>query len=296
MPKYSAASAYSVCVLWLVLAVASGSRSAWTRGLRCGDAADGSDSVTLHVALRVAPARLAETRAAFDAVSDPTSSIFRHFLTRDELTAMLGVPETTAERVARFFLEESSVVTVSPHRDALRVTLDCRRAERIFRVRLFRFTHTRSGVAVLRADVSDSTKLAAQPGHALPPDIAPLVRDVQGIHDFPMQRARLYAGGGNRPRRQTSKSDTAWNDCNGSCSGNLVPSVIQAQYSLPNHTATSLSESKSTMTASSGMAVAEFASNWCQDGLDAIKTACGLSANLTVDRMIGSNGPGGVSY
>ena len=192
-------------------------------------------------------------------------------------------------------------MTVSPHRDALRVTLDCRRAERIFRVRLFRFTHTRSGVAVLRANVSDSTKLdAVQPGHALPdalpPDIAPLVRDVQGIHDFPMQRARLYAGGGNRPRRQTSKSDTAWNDCNGSCSGNLVPSVIQAQYSLPNHTATSLSESKSTMTASSGMAVAEFASNWCQDGLDAIKTACGLSANLTVDRMIGSNGPGGVSY
>jgi len=41
------------------------------------------------------------------------------------------------------------------------------------------------------------------------------------------------------------------------------------------------------------MAVAEFASNWDQDGLDAIKKSCDLSGiNLTVDRMVGTNGPG----
>ena len=268
-------SALPTLLMALCLSVSSAVTSNhWVRGQRCPS----DRRITLHVSLALSPAARQSLEQTFWEVSDPASRKYGKYLTRDQVTELLAVPDENVRAVTSFFDSvELASVSVSPHKDSVRVDMGCREAEALFHVQLYEYVHAVTGAL--------STRSAAR--STLPSMLAPLVELVGGLDDHPLQRMRSTTyGSGQERRRRDGRYKSGWNDCDSNCEGQLVPSVLRSQYGIPPP-----SDAPSNVTWS-GMAVAEFESNWCQDGLDAFKAACGLTTSLTVDHQIGGNGPG----
>eukprot|EP00937_MAST-01D_sp_MAST-1D-sp2_P003585 g3585.t1 len=249
------------------------------------------DPVIVHVVLALPPGKEAELEARLLQVSDPAArEHYGRHLTQQQITHLLNVPERQLDAVLHFLRRGSSDAAdvrlrVSPHRDVVRAELRCADAAQLFDTQFYRFRHARTGATATRS----ATR------YTLPPGIAPHISLVAGLLDFPPQRLHLARSA---PMDGTKAADDArggagsagrgsWDDCGGNCAGRIVPAVLQSQYGIPTASAPAAS-------AGPGMALAEFASNWDQNGLDAFSESCKLAPglNLTVDRTVGGNGPG----
>ena len=269
----------------------------WSRGQRCRSKNDGNniDNVTLYIALKVSSESLSHLEETFWQVSDPEHERFRKFLSNGEISQILNVSNLTRDRVVNFLgatsLDRS--IFVSPTGDIVKASIGCKRIEKLFNIEMHEYNHSLTGAIIIR-----SRNL-----YTVPAEIRPFVRHIAGINDFPMRRTLRAVG-----RRKAAVSeitnmilDNQWSDCNGSCKGNIVPSVLREQYGIPSQVIQeenilrargNFAGRSKPARVDTGMAVAEFSSNWCQEGLDRFKADCGLETNLTVDNMVGSNSPG----
>lgn len=279
----------------------------WIRGPRCGTGDSNlklngsgkgvgrSHGVTLYVALSIPSESLLRLETTFWQVSDPEHRKFRKFLSRDELSALLNVSDVSRNNVIGFLNASSSEgpISVSPYGDVVQASIGCKQAEAMFGIEMHEFTHTLTGTTVMRSHSK----------YMIPSHLKPFIRHISGLNDFPMRRMRLQMGSQKAAasERYDMIRDNPWNTCKGSCKGSLVPSVLRDEYGIPSQTAQASMLSRerdqfevrsNSSRVDTGMAVAEFSSNWCQEGLDRFKSDCGLNTSLKVDVMVGSNSPG----
>jgi tripeptidyl-peptidase I len=242
----------------------------WERGSRCTP----KEEITIHTKLTLSPEVSMKLEKRLLTVSDPTSEDYGKYFSREELTKFLAVSDEQVKTVRRFLGVRDSKLTVSPHKDAIEATMSCAQAEAIFRVELFSYTHIHTNTTTVRASQR----------YSVPSTVAPYLSIVSGLSSVPIRRFRLKLSGSSQSVNSGFQG-SPWKSCSANCDGQIVPSVLQSQYRIPTSTipATAIA---------SGMAVAEFASNWDQEGLNAFANACALPVNLTVDRMVGTNGAG----
>mmetsp|Transcript_114331 Transcript_114331/g.227516 ORF Transcript_114331/g.227516 Transcript_114331/m.227516 type:complete len:594 (-) Transcript_114331:152-1933(-) len=238
--------------------------SSWVRGVRPSP----DLPMTLTVALRIDEDRRADLERTFFAVSAPANERYGAHLNRDEVTALLAVPEERVAAIAEHFKAAGAEeILPAPNRDMLTVSLSVAAAETALRTTIHTFSHKdRPDLQILRASHS----------YALPETIAKDVDMVGDLLQFPRLQVPLTSnltGSGNWP-----------NACSDSgCKGLVTPAVLTQRYKLPSKESTVAGSTNS-------MAVAEFQFQYFKDkDLSKFGKACHVDA--VVDRVIGGNKP-----
>jgi hypothetical protein len=177
----------------------------WREQRTLEDSAD----VRVIVALRHAPSALQRLNEALHLVSQPRSTLRGQHWSLEEVTSLMGAPQSTIDMVMAFLTASGAEgIELLPSQDFVRARMLAGRAAAAFSTSLSFFEHdTRSPIVRATSDV------------ALPEALAALVDFVAFEQGVPLrrQRSRSATGAVNRtaPRR-TSAGVGDWdNDCGG---------------------------------------------------------------------------------
>lgn len=216
------------------------------------------------VALRVDENRRAELERIFWEVSNPKHANYGKYLSLDEVTNILGIPQQRVDLVKNYFEQEGATLALAPNKDMMTVTMSVATAEKLLNTSFFYFTHpAHKGRPIMRAFQ-----------YHLPEHVSREVTMVGEILQFPRVNAAELLnlqGGGDWP-----------NSCDAAgCNGLVTPAVIAQRYKLP---------SSSAAVPRNSMAVAEYQGQYYTDSdLKAFGTSC--HRNVKVDATIGGDQP-----
>jgi len=238
----------------------SGETSSWVLHGR----APAAHAAVFTVALRVDEDRRAELERIFWEVSNPKNARYGKYLSMDEVTEVLAVPQKRVDLVRNYFEQEGAITAVAPNQDMMTATMSVATAEKLLNTSFFYFKHpAHKGKPILRAFQ-----------YHLPEHIAAEVTMVGEILQFPRVRGAEL---------QNLKGSGSWpNSCDGAgCSGLVTPAVIAQRYKLPTSNAA---------TTSNSMAVAEFQGQYyVNTDLQAFGQSC--HRDVKVETTIGGNKP-----
>lgn len=251
-------------LLFALTAVCSAADNQWNIGHR----AIGDESVSPIFMLRHDKNTLAAFEQTLWAVSTPGSVRYGKHLSRTEAHTQLP-PMHGAKEAVLAMLKSHGVthMSVSPSGDMIQATMNVNTAEAMFQTELHHFTHrTRGWMDVIRASkpVSVDSTVASK---------LYLVGDLVELPAIRSAKAAVL------PEDST---DGAWPQaCGNSCKSSVTPPVLMQAYGIE---ATS-SGSNTTMSVSEFQGV-----SWDQADLTHFQTQCALPQNITVDRLVGTNG------
>jgi len=220
----------------------------------------------LTIGLRINTDRYAELERTFWEVSNPQHAKYGQYLSQDDVTRLLAVPQERADGVSQYFMQAGAIsAEVSPNRDAIQLTIPAQAAESALNTKLHHFEHsTNSRVRIVRASQR----------YALPAHIADDVTIVGELMQFPRLPLESLT--------KLSANESGWpNACDAPACRNLItPAVLAQRYKFP------LTPTPST--ASNSMAVAEFQGQYYSDS-DIKKFSTSCDRDVTVDANIGKN-------
>ncbi|CAE8595273.1 unnamed protein product [Polarella glacialis] len=133
----------------------------------------------LHVLLAVQQQNLDALDKKFWAVSDPKSSEWQQFMSKDEIGELVKSKAEDMDAVVSWLkagLSEDAVMTQS--HDSVDVRLSVKDAERLFETEILIYTHS-NGHTILRT----------QGKHSVPQEIGLAIEFVEGLADFPQKRS-----------------------------------------------------------------------------------------------------------
>merc|ERR1719326_786075 len=209
--------------------------SSWVRGEE--PAAD--HPVSLSVVVRIDDDRRADLERTFWEVSDPKHANYGKYLSRDEITEMLAVPQDRLERIQEYLAaHDCSEINVAPNQDVVSVACPVSAIETALNTKLHFFTHQ---------EHTDVQIVRASQHYHLPEHMSRDVVMVGELLQFPLLKPKDLSG-------VTAGGKGEWPDtCDAStCHGLVTPAVLSARYRHPN--ATGVEEA----VAGNSMAVAEF--------------------------------------
>lgn len=236
--------------------------SSWVRG----EQPPSDHSVSLSVIVRIDEDRRADLEKTFWEVSDPKHANYGKYLSRDEITEMLAVPQDRVERIQEFLsTHDCTEINVAPNQDVVSVSCPVSAIETALNTKLHFFTHQEN---------SDVQIVRASQHYHLPEHMSDDVVMVGELLQFPEMRqgslSGLFGGKGEWP-------DTC---ADSKCSGLVTPAVLSARYRHPN--ATGAEEA----VPGNSMAVAEFQGQTYKTAdLDTFSTSCSIPQG--VDTNIG---------
>lgn len=149
----------------------------WTRA----DRASADEKLNLFVALKHNDYSRLEER--FWAVSDPKSSLWRHFLSKEEITVLLDVSAADTKVVVDFLKSGPDSPEIADWCDALSAVLTVKAAETLFNTTIYRFKN-RNGDVIRRA---------WGPSY-LPASVYVAVDFVSRLNNFPEQKNEIHGG------------------------------------------------------------------------------------------------------
>jgi tripeptidyl-peptidase-1 len=234
--------------------------SSWVRG----EAPPADHSVSLSVIVRVDDDRRADLEQTFWEVSNPKHANYGKYLSRDEVTEMLAVPQDRVERISEYLAShDCTEVKVAPQQDVVSVECPVSAIETALNTKLHFFTHQ---------EHTDMQIVRASQHYHLPEHMARDVTMVGELLQFPLLKPKDLSGvtvGGKGAWPDTCQSST--------CSGLVTPAVLSARYRHPNATGDVVD--------GNSMAVAEFQGQKYRTAeLDAFASGCnvvqGVDANV----------------
>jgi subtilase family serine protease len=176
------------------------------------------DKVTFHVGLRQRNTdKLAEVALS---VSDPSSPVYRRFLSKDDVQRIVSPSLSDKERV-REWLESQGFLDILDLGDAFKVVLTVSQAQRLLGAQFAWYEHAHTGHKVLRiaqgsaAQVDDS--------------VAPLIELVTGLVDFPRMKKTVQQKMKSLENRKLHGS-TVPKDGNDQY---LYPGILRERYGIP---------------------------------------------------------------
>lgn len=235
----------------------------WSLGSRAAT----SDVITPIFMLRHEQAKLAALEDILYAVSTPGSPQYGKYLTRDEVAARLPPVEGAQESTLAWLKENGAEGEVTPSGDMIKAKIPVGAAEKMFGVHFHHFKHnTRLGLSVIRATNA----------YSLPSRIASKVYVVGDVVELPAFRTA------NMVDLPTEAPSANWpQQCGSTCSASVTPDVLKAAYSLGEFPA----EQKT------NMAVSEFQGvSFDTKDNSHFQSICNLKYNVSVDKVIGTNG------
>jgi hypothetical protein len=146
---------------------------------RATDAGPADPAAILHLAISLPYAHPDEMRAFVDAVSDPRSRSYRHFITPEEIGERFGAPKEDVQRVADYLAGFGCDVTlVAKNRLAVLANATVAQAEAAFHTTLRAFT------LVPEDEVEPAKFIAYVRSIRMPADVAASVIDVSGLETY----------------------------------------------------------------------------------------------------------------
>jgi tripeptidyl-peptidase-1 len=237
--------------------------SSWVKG----EEPPAEHSVQLSVVVRVDDDRRAELEQTFWEVSNPKHANYGKYLSRDEVTEMLAVPQERVERIQEYLASGGCTdINVAPQQDVVSVSCPVSAVETALNTKLHFFSHQ---------EHSDVQIVRASQHYHLPDHMVDDVVMVGELLQFPLMKPKELSG-------VTVTGKGQWPDtCDAStCSGLVTPAVLSARYRHPN--ATGAEEA----VAGNSMAVAEFqGQKYAQGDLDKFSSSCNVPQG--VDTNIG---------
>jgi len=234
--------------------------SSWVRG----EKPPADHSVGVNVVVRIDDEQRADLERVFWEVSDPKHANYGQYLSRDEVTEMLDVPEDRLDSIKSYLSGHGCTdINVAPQRDTVSVTCPVSAIETALNTELHFFTHQ---------EHSDIQIVRASQHYHLPEHMTHAVTMVGELLQFPQMRRTDLSG-------VTVGGKGEWPDtCDaGTCSGLVTPAVLSARYRHPNATEDTVD--------GNSMAVAEFqGQKYLQGDLDKFSSSChvpqGVDANV----------------
>lgn len=243
--------------------------SSWIPVRRAG----AEDVMRLHVPLVVEDVAKQELETMFWEVSNPSHPRYGKYVSVEDLTKILAVPDSRVNAVKDYFHANGATHTeVLPNRDMIVVDMPASLVEKALQTEVHHFVHSeRRGVSIIRA---------SKP-YSLPEDIAEHVVMVGELLQFPRLRAteldNVKVGGSGNWNNTCSQS---------SCAGLVQPSVLADRYKI---TPTSKADREGA-NAGNSMAVAEFQGQYFSPS-DNQKFGAGCNVDVKVENVIGGNIP-----
>jgi len=234
--------------------------SSWVRG----EKPPSDHSVGVTVVVRVDDEQRADLERVFWEVSDPKHANYGKYLSRDEVTEMLDVPQDRIDDIQEYLSGHGCTdITVAPQRDTVSVACPVSAIETALNTELHFFTHQ---------EHTDIQIVRASQHYHLPEHMTRAVTMVGELLQFPLMRRTDLSG-------VTVGGKGEWPDtCDaGTCSGLVTPAVLSARYRHPNTTEDTVD--------GNSMAVAEFqGQKYAQGDLDKFSSSChvpqGVDANV----------------
>jgi tripeptidyl-peptidase-1 len=236
--------------------------SSWIRG----EQPPADHPVSLSVVVRIDDDRRADLEQTFWEVSDPKHSNYGKYLSRDEITEMLAVPQDRVERIQEYLAAHDCTSDVAPNQDVVSVVCPASAIETALNTKLHFFTHQ---------EHSDIQIVRASEHYHLPEHMSRDVVMVGELLQFPLLKPDSLSGllGGKGEWPDTCASST--------CHGLVTPAVLSARYRHPNATGTEEA------VAGNSMAVAEFQGQTYKTAdLDTFSTSCSVPQG--VDNNVGA--------
>jgi len=229
-----------------------------------GEKPSADHSVALNVVVRVDDDRRAALEQKFWEVSDPKNANYGKYLSRDEVTEMLSVPQDRVERIQEYLAGHGCTdINVAPQQDVVSVVCPVSAVETALNTELHFFTHSEN---------SDIQLVRANQHYHLPDHMTGDVTMVGELLQFPLMMRKDLVG--------ASKGKGQWPDTCAAktCSGLVTPAVLSARYRHPNAT-----DSDEAVQGNS-MAVAEFQGQTYKTAdLDTFSTSCGVPQGVDVN-------------
>jgi tripeptidyl-peptidase-1 len=235
--------------------------SSWVRG----EEPPADHSVSLSVVVRIDEDRHADLERTFWEVSNPKHANYGKYLSRDEVTEMLAVPQDRVERIQEYLAShDCTEIKAAPQRDVVSVACPVSAIETALNTKLHFFTHQ---------EHTDTQIVRASQHYHLPEHMARDVVMVGELLQFPELKRKDLSG-------VTVGGKGEWPDtCDAStCHGLVTPGVLSARYRHPN--ATGADEAVT----GNSMAVAEFqGQKYKPADLDAFSGSCHVPQGVDTD-------------
>jgi tripeptidyl-peptidase-1 len=232
--------------------------SSWVKG----EVAPADHSVGLSVIVRVDDDRRAALEKTFFEVSDPKHANYGQYLSRDEVTELLAVPQDRVERISEYLSGHGCTdINVASQQDVVSVECPVSAIETALNTKLHFFTHK---------EQTDIQIVRASEHYHLPEHMTRDVTMVGELLQFPLLKSKEFQEP--EPNGKGQWPDTC--DAN-TCSGLVTPAVLSARYRHPNATGTE------EMDTANSMAVAEFQGQKVFQGdLDKFSSSCHVPSSV----------------
>jgi tripeptidyl-peptidase-1 len=234
--------------------------SSWIRG----EAPPADHSVQLSVVVRIDDDRRADLERTFWEVSNPKHANYGKYLSRDEVTEMLAVPQDRVDRIQEYLgAHDCTEINVAHNQDVVSVACPVSAIETALNTKLHFFTHP---------EHEDMQIVRASQHYHLPDHMFRDITMVGELLQFPLMKPKDLSGlgGGKGQWPDTCASST--------CSGLVTPAVLSARYRHPNATIDEEAVS------GNSMAVAEFqGQTYKQTDLDTFSTSCSVPQGVDVN-------------
>src|SRR5579862_3957681 len=136
-------------------------------------------SQVLSLSIGLQPRFPAELKAFCDAVSDPFSPTYRHYMTPDQVGEAFGAAATDVNNVVSYLMTKGIKITfVAPNRMAILAQATVAQAQAAF------------GTKINQYSLSGRTFRANESAVTLPSNIAPVVVNVGGLETFAIPHRR----------------------------------------------------------------------------------------------------------
>jgi len=235
--------------------------SSWVKG----EAAPADHSVGLSVVVRIDEDRRAALEQKFWEVSDPKNDNYGQYLSRDQVTELLAVPQDRVERVSEYLSGHGCTdIKVAPQQDIVSVECPASAIEAALNTKLHFFTHKEQPeIEIVRASEH----------YHLPEHMLTDVTMVGELLQFPLLKSKDLVE--DSPNGKGQWPDTC---ASSTCSGLVTPAVLSARYRHPNAT-----DSEEAVSGNS-MAVAEFqGQTYAQSDLDTFSQSCSVPQGVDVN-------------
>lgn len=112
-------------------------------------------------------------------IATPGSPRFRKYLTKSEITAIVGRSDDEIERLGIYLRSKGAkVLSIPPHRDWIDISVPVSAAEKLFSCRLHAFSNAET----------QKIRIGAAESYSIPSEISDLVDLVPGMTTFPPKR------------------------------------------------------------------------------------------------------------
>lgn len=137
---------------------------------------------TAQVALKIAlvPKDAPELERRLIEIATPGSKVFRQYLSKDEITAIVGRSDADIARVTSWLAAQGidAEVQVHPHRDWIMTTASIASIQKAFQCELGLYTNARKGI----------NKVAAKGSYHIPDELVDVIQLVSGMTSLPAGR------------------------------------------------------------------------------------------------------------